>query len=344
MIMMTKKEILITGGAGYVGSHTVLALARTECNIVVIDNLHNSFQESLRRIERITKKTITLLQGDIRDECFLNQVFSTHNIDTVFHFAGLKAVGESIVEPTKYYDNNVAGSITLIKAMQLAKVFTLLFSSSSTVYGNSDIIPLTEELPFGVPLSPYGASKQMVEQILCDLPKADSRWKIASLRYFNPIGADASGKIGENTVNTPHNLLPCISQVAAGKRDEVLIFGNDYPTPDGTCIRDYIHVTDVASGHLAALDYLVKSSGYYVWNLGTGRGYSVLDVIKMFEKISGVTIPYRVVPRRAGDIPLAWANADKACQELGWRAKFDLSHMLVDAWHWQKNAPDGYSS
>lgn len=339
---MTKKSILVTGGAGYVGSHTVLELAKQQHRITVIDNLCNGHCEAIKRIEKLTNQTISLVKGDIRNSDFLNHFFSHHKIDAVFHFAGLKAVGESTRRPDLYYDNNVIGSLALLKAMYKAKVFSLLFSSSSTVYGHAETIPLTEDLPFGKPLSPYGASKQMVEQILQDFAKADSRWRFAALRYFNPIGACPSGQIGESPNSTPENLLPYINRVAVGKLAKLSVFGNDYPSKDGTCIRDYIHVVDVAQGHLAALDYIDRHHGYHAWNLGTGKGYSVLEIITAFEQISKRSIPYQIAPRRAGDVPISWSNPEKARRELGWQAQHSLNQMLTDAWHWQTNNPNGY--
>lgn len=336
------KNVLITGGSGYIGSHTVLELIEQGFQVIVIDNLCNSSSESLRRIEKLTGKSIVFIQGDVRDEVLLNKVFAQNQIDAVFHFAGLKAVEESVSNPLLYYENNVIGSLVLLRAMQKAKVFTLLFSSSATVYGQAQPMPLTEDLPLGMSSSPYGVSKQMIEKILQDTAQADRRWRFASLRYFNPMGADKSGEIGESPRNMPNNLLPCICQVAVGELEKLLIFGDDYRTKDGTCIRDYIHVSDVAKGHVAALDYLSRHDGFHVWNLGTGKGYSVWDVIATFEKVSGKTIPYEIVPRRLGDVDSVWASAEKSNQELDWQAEFDLSQMLRDSWHWQKKNPNGY--
>lgn len=335
-------KILVTGGAGYIGTHTVLELLHANHKIVVLDNLCNSSYEALKRVEQITGEDISFVQGDIRDGVLLDKLFAQHNIDTVVHFAGLKAVGESVEKPALYYDNNVVGSLTLFEAMQKAGVFKVVFSSSATVYGEPHEIPISENCPTGIPTNPYGKSKLMVEQILQDLAQADSRWSVALLRYFNPVGAHQSGQIGEDPNGIPNNLLPYISQVAIGKLDKLSVFGDDYPTKDGTGVRDYIHVVDLAKGHLAALNYIHQHRGCHVWNLGTAEGYSVLEMVKAFEQASGVSVSYQIVPRRAGDIAECWSNPTKAAKELHWQAELGLSDMMIDTWRWQKNNPNGY--
>lgn len=334
---------LITGGAGYIGSHTVLELLQSQGGqVVVLDNLHNSSVESLRRVERITGCIPLFVRGDTRDRALLDHLFSEHAIDAVVHFAGLKSVGESVKHPMAYYESNVSGSVTLCQAMAAAGVFRLMFSSSATVYGSPTTIPLTEASHLGELTNPYGRSKLMVEQILSDLAKSDPRWSIGLLRYFNPVGAHSSGLIGEDPQGIPNNLVPYINQVAVGRRTELMVHGNDYPTPDGTGVRDYIHVVDLAKGHLAALDFLARNRGEHVWNLGTGVGYSVLDIIRAFEQVSGKKIPYRIGPRRPGDIAECWSSPEKAKMELGWQAERGLKEMMADAWRWQENNPDGY--
>ncbi len=337
------KKILITGGAGYIGSHTVLELLNDGCEVIVLDNLCNSSQESLKRIEKLTGKTIPFIEGDIRDAALLDKLFLQNDIDSVIHFAGLKAVGESVKQPQIYYENNVTGSLTLFAAMAKAGVFNIVFSSSATVYGEPKEMPISEACPTGVPTNPYGKSKLMVEQILQDLSTADRCWSVALLRYFNPVGAHKSGLIGEDPNDIPNNLAPYISQVAIGKLEKLSIFGNDYPTKDGTGVRDYIHVVDLAEGHLAALDYLADHKGTHIWNLGTGRGYSVLEIVGAFEKASGVPIPYQIVERREGDIAECWSNPQKAKRELNWQAKFDLADMASDSLRWQQRNPNGYA-
>lgn len=337
-------KLLITGGAGFIGSHTVVELLNAGHEIVVLDNLSNSSVTSLKRIEKITGKSVIFIEGDIRDRPVLDALFGAHNIDTVVHFAGLKAVGESVRQPLQYYDNNVGGTITLTEAMDEAGVRRIVFSSSATVYGEPQAIPIAETCPVGNPTNPYGSSKLMVERVLQDLAKSDPRWSVAILRYFNPAGAHESGYIGEDPNGIPNNLLPYITQVAIGKLEKLAIFGSDYPTPDGTGVRDYIHVVDLAQGHLAALNFIQKKSGAHVWNLGTGKGYSVLDIVKAFEEATAVSIPYTLSPRRDGDIAECWANCDKASQELGWTARRGLSLMMSDSWRWQKNNPQGYRS
>ncbi len=335
--------LLITGGAGYIGSHTVLELLSTGRNVLVLDNLSNSSRESLRRVATLTGREPAFIQGDVRDRALLDQLFARHTVSAVIHFAGLKAVGESVREPLRYHENNVGGTITLCTAMAAAGVHRLVFSSSATVYGNPARMPIDEDCPTGTPTNPYGRSKLMVEQILQDLAAADPRWSIGLLRYFNPVGAHASGLIGEDPDGIPNNLLPYISQVAIGRLQRLSVFGSDYPTPDGTGVRDYIHVVDLAQGHLAALDYLERHDGAHVWNLGTGTGYSVLDMIHAFEAASGHAIPYDIVPRRAGDIAACWSNPHKAERELGWRARRGLAQMMADTWRWQSGNPQGYA-
>lgn len=336
------KKILITGGSGYIGSHTVLELLTNCFNVIVLDNLCNSSCDSLKRVEQITGKKIPFIQGDIRDAALLDKLFAGHSIDAVIHFAGLKAVGESVEKPALYYENNVVGSLTLLKAMQMAGVFNIVFSSSATVYGEPLEMPISEKCPTGVPTNPYGKSKLMVEQILQDFSVADNHWSIALLRYFNPVGAHKSGQIGEDPNDIPNNLLPYISQVAIGKLERLSVFGNDYPTKDGTGVRDYIHVVDLAKGHLMALNYLSDNGGCHVWNLGTGEGYSVLEMVRAFEQAAGVPVPYQIVPRRSGDIAECWSNPIKAKQELNWKAELGLSDMMTDTWRWQINNPNGY--
>ena len=337
-------KILITGGAGYIGSHTTLCLLEAGYEVVVLDNHCNSSAESLRRWEQICGRAPLFVQGDIRDRALLDRLFAEHNISAVLHFAGLKAVGESVEQPLRYYENNVAGSITLCQAMAAAGVFTLVFSSSATVYGEPDTMPIREDFPTGEPTNPYGRSKLMVEQAIADLSRSDSRWRYALLRYFNPVGAHESGLIGEDPKGVPNNLLPYISQVAIGKREALAVFGDDYPTVDGTGVRDYIHVVDLARGHLLALQALTERSGVNIWNLGTGNGYSVLQMVKAFEQASGRPVPYRIEPRRAGDIAECWADPAKARKELGWQAERGLDVMMQDTWRWQSQNPEGYGS
>ena len=337
------KRILVTGGAGYIGSHTTLALLEAELDVVVLDNLCNSSAESLTRIERICGRAPVFVQGDIRDSAALDQLFAEHEITAVLHFAGLKAVGESVQKPLDYYENNVSGSIALCQAMARAGVFRLVFSSSATVYGEPSQMPISEEYPTGAPTNPYGRSKLMVEEMLRDLAASDPRWSIALLRYFNPVGAHPSGLIGEDPNGIPNNLLPYISQVAIGKLRELSVFGNDYATQDGTGVRDYIHVVDLAAGHLKALQAIAAQSGVNVWNLGTGTGYSVLQMIRAFEQASGQPVPYRISPRRPGDIAECWADPAKAEQELGWKAERGLEQMMADTWRWQSANPQGYA-
>lgn len=337
-------QILVTGAAGYIGSHTTLALLEAGFEVLAYDNLSNSCAESLRRVEQISGKRIEFVEGDIRDRARLDALFAEHRVAAVLHFAGLKAVGESVRMPLEYYQNNVAGSLTLFQAMAHAGVFRLVFSSSATVYGEPEQMPIREDFPTGIPTNPYGRSKLMVENLLRDLAASDPRWSIALLRYFNPIGAHASGLLGEDPNGIPNNLLPYLSQVAIGKLQTLSVFGADYPTPDGTGVRDYIHVVDLAEGHLKALQALHESLGIYVWNLGTGTGYSVMEIIHAFEQASGRAVPYQVVERRAGDIAECWADPSKAAQELQWQAKRNLQQMMADTWRWQSSNPQGYAS
>ena len=339
-----QQSILVTGGAGYIGSHTTLALLEAGHNVIVLDNLANSSLESLRRVERICGKAATFIEGDIRDRALLDSIFARHSIQAVLHFAGLKAVGESVEQPLAYYENNVSGSVVLFQAMAAAGVFKLVFSSSATVYGEPKQMPISEDCPTGTPTNPYGRSKLMIEEILHDLAISEPRWSIALLRYFNPVGAHASGLIGEDPNGIPNNLLPYISQVAVGKLQKLSVYGGDYPTTDGTGVRDYIHVVDLANGHLKALDVICAAQGVHIWNLGTGQGYSVLQMIHAFEQAAGVTVPYTVVARRSGDIAECWADPKKAAQELNWKAEHSLADMMQDTWRWQQNNPNGFNS
>jgi UDP-glucose 4-epimerase len=334
-------QILVTGGAGYIGSHTVVELLQAGHEVVVLDNLCNSSPVALERVAQITQRTPRFIQADVRDAAALDALFAAHSIDAVIHFAGLKAVAESVQKPLAYYDTNVSGSIQLLQAMQRAGVFRLVFSSSATVYGLDAPVPYRETMPLGRAANPYGTSKIMVEQLLADLCHSDSRWAVAALRYFNPIGAHPSGLIGEDPSGIPNNLLPFITQVAVGRRDALSIFGNDYPTRDGSCVRDYLHVSDLALGHLKALDVLTQP-GLQAFNLGTGQGVSVLQIVQTFERVTGQTIPCIIASRRAGDLPAFWADASKAAQTLGWQAARSLEDMLRDAWHWQSLHPDGF--
>ena len=337
-------NILVTGGAGYIGSHTTLALLQAGFEVVVLDNLVNSSAESLARVERIAGRASRFVEGDIRDGRALSKLFADQPIRAVLHFAGLKAVGESVREPLRYYENNVAGTVSLCQAMAAAGVFTLVFSSSATVYGDPISVPISEDHPPGHPTNPYGRSKQMVERVLIDLAAADARWRIALLRYFNPVGAHESGLIGEDPNGIPNNLLPYIAQVAVGRLSELPVFGDDYPTPDGTGVRDYIHVVDLADGHLRALAALESRHGAHIWNLGTGTGYSVLQMVRAFEAASGRAVPFRISPRRPGDIATCYADPARAQSELGWQARRGLAEMMADTWRWQSLNPYGYRS
>ena len=334
--------ILVTGGAGYIGSHTVVELQNAGYDVVVMDNLSNSSEKSLKRVEQITGKPVKFYKADILDREATEEIFAKESIDSVIHFAGLKAVGESVRKPWEYYHNNIAGTLVLLDVMRSHNVKNIIFSSSSTVYGTPEKVPVTEETPKGECTNPYGWTKSMLEQILSDVQKSDPAWNVILLRYFNPIGAHKSGLIGENPNGIPNNLMPYITQVAVGKLKELGVFGNDYPTPDGTCIRDYIHVCDLAAGHVKALDKLKENAGLSIYNLGTGNGYSVLEVIENFEKATGKKIPYSIKPRREGDIPENFANADKANRELGWKAQYGILEMCQDSWRWQSRNPNGY--
>ena len=334
--------ILVTGGAGYIGSHTVVELQNAGYEVVVLDNLSNSSEKSLERVAKITGKPVTFYKADILDREALNEIFTKEQVECVIHFAGLKAVGESVAKPWEYYQNNIAGTLILVDVMRQHGVKNIIFSSSSTVYGMPDAIPVTEESPKKDCTNPYGWTKSMLEQILSDIQKADSQWNVILLRYFNPIGAHQSGTIGENPNGIPNNLMPYITQVAVGKRPELGIFGNDYNTPDGTGVRDYIHVVDLADGHVKALKKIKENAGLCIYNLGTGVGYSVLDLVKTFEETTGVKIPYSIKERRAGDIDANYADASKAKNELGWEAKYGVKEMCADSWRWQSQNPNGY--
>ena len=335
-------SILVTGGAGYIGSHTVVELQNAGYEVVVVDNLSNSSKESLKRVEKITGKPVTFYEADILDREALNQIFEKESIDSCIHFAGLKAVGESVQKPWEYYENNIAGTLTLVDVMRKHGVKNIIFSSSATVYGDPAVIPITEECPKGQCTNPYGWTKSMLEQILTDMQKADPEWNVILLRYFNPIGAHKSGLIGENPNGIPNNLMPYVTQVAVGKLKELGVFGNDYDTPDGTGVRDYIHVVDLAIGHVKAIKKLDEKVGLAIYNLGTGKGYSVFDIVKNFEAATGVKIPYVIKPRRAGDIATCYSDATKAKNELGWEAKYGIEDMCADSWKWQSMNPNGY--
>ena len=333
--------ILVTGGAGYIGSHTCVELLESGYQVVVLDNLCNSSPEALRRVEEITGKSVTFVEGDVRDRNTLQRLFSQYNFDSVIHFAGLKAVGESCQIPLSYYENNVSGTVVLCQEMARAGVFNIVFSSSATVYGDPASLPIREDFPLSA-TNPYGRSKLMVEEVLGDLYKSDNRWNIALLRYFNPAGAHSSGMIGEDPNDIPNNLMPYISQVAIGKREKLSVFGSDYPTVDGTGVRDYIHVVDLAKGHVCAIDKLRSGCGLKAWNLGVGNGTSVLQMVAAFEKAAGLTIPYELVDRRPGDIAECWADASLAEKELGWKTEKSLDEMMADTWRWQSSNPNGY--
>lgn len=335
--------VLLTGGAGYIGSHTALCLLRAGYNVISFDNYSNSSDQALKRVEQLAGKPLIAINGDIRDQAALTAVFSQYTISAVVHFAGLKAVGESTQLPLHYYDNNVAGTVTLCRVMRHFKVKRLVFSSSATVYGDAKEVPITETSPRSA-TNPYGQSKLMIELILEDLVKAEPDWSIALLRYFNPVGADVSGQIGEDPNGIPNNLMPFIAQVAVGKREQLSVFGNDYPTPDGTGVRDYIHVVDLAQGHLKALAFLQDFQGIEAINLGTGIGYSVLDMINAFSHVNQVAIPYVIAPRRPGDIATCYAEPSKAQALLGWQTEKTLDDMVQDTWRWQRQNPNGYKS
>lgn len=337
-----REIILVTGGAGYIGSHTCLELLNNDYEVVVLDNLSNSSVESLARVEKLAGKSLTFVQGDIRDEKILDTLFSQHAITAVIHFAGLKAVGESQQIPLIYFDNNIAGSISLVKAMEKAKVFNLVFSSSATVYDEANPSPLNETMPTGMPSNNYGYTKLIVEQMLEKTADANDQWSVALLRYFNPVGAHQSGEIGEDPQGIPNNLMPYITQVAVGKREKLSIFGDDYNTADGTGVRDYIHVVDLAKAHLCALKNRLKAKGCRAWNIGTGNGTSVLEMKNTFEAVNKVAIPYQIIARRDGDVAISYADNARAVTELGWTPIYDLADMLEDSWRWQKKNPMGY--
>ena len=334
--------ILVTGGAGFIGSHTVVELQSAGYEVVVLDNLSNSSEKSLERVQQITGKPVKFYKTDILDREGLNEVFEKEQIDSCIHFAGLKAVGESVVKPWEYYENNIAGTLTLVDVMRKHDVKNIIFSSSATVYGDPAIIPITEECPKGQCTNPYGWTKSMLEQILTDIQKADPEWNVVLLRYFNPIGAHKSGLIGENPTGIPNNLMPYITQVAVGKLKELRVFGNDYDTPDGTGVRDYIHVVDLAKGHVKAVKKLEDNSGLSIYNLGTGKGYSVLDIVKNFEAATGIKIPYSIKPRRAGDVATCYSDATKAKKELGWEAEYDIKDMCAECRLIEQKNPNGY--
>ena len=335
-------SILVTGGAGYIGSHTCVELLNAGHEVIVYDNLFNSVQESLNRVEQITQKKLTFIEGDIRDAHQLDQVFKKYSIDAVIHFAGLKAVGESQQIPLSYFDNNVTGSICLAQAMQRAQVFNLVFSSSATVYGESNPSPYHEEMTLGMPTNNYGYTKLVVEQMLEKLALSDERWSIALLRYFNPVGAHQSGNIGEDPQGIPNNLMPFVTQVAVGRREKLSIFGHDYPTQDGTCERDFIHVVDLAKAHVLAIQNRLNQRGCRAWNIGTGEPISVLKIKDTFETVNDVSIAFEFAPRREGDLASFYADSQRAQEELGWKPQFKLEDMLKDSWNWQKQNPNGY--
>ena len=336
-------SILVAGGAGYIGSHTCVELLEAGYEVVVVDNLYNSSPESLKRVEKITGKNVTFYEADILDKEALNKIFDAHEIEAVIHFAGYKAVGESVQKPIEYYHNNMTGTLVLCDVMRAHGVKNIVFSSSATVYGDPAQIPITENCPKGQPTNPYGWTKSMLEQVLTDIHTSDPEWNVILLRYFNPIGAHKSGMIGEDPKGIPNNLLPYVAQVAVGKRECLGVFGNDYDTPDGTGVRDYIHVVDLAAGHVKAIDKLREKPGVEVYNLGTGNGYSVLQVVAAFEKACGHKIPYEIKPRREGDIATCYCDPKKAKAELGWEAKYGIDEMCEDSWRWQSSNPDGYA-
>ena len=336
--------ILVTGGAGFIGSHTCVELLNAGYEVVVLDNLVNASEKSLERVKAITGKEVTFYKGDILDRTILNEIFEKEKIDSCIHFAGLKAVGESVQKPWEYYNNNISGTLTLVDVMRQHNCKNIIFSSSATVYGDPAEIPITENCPKGQCTNPYGWTKSMLEQVLMDIQKADPEWNVILLRYFNPIGAHKSGTMGENPNGIPNNLMPYITQVAVGKLKELGVFGDDYDTPDGTGVRDYIHVVDLAKGHVKAINKIKENPGVKIYNLGTGKGYSVLDVVKAFEKACGKKIPYEIKPRRAGDIATCYSDATLAKKELGWEAEYGIDEMCADSWRWQSMNPDGYGA
>lgn len=336
-------KILVTGGAGYIGSHTCVELLEAGYDVVVVDNLYNASEKSIERIREITGKDLAFYNADILDYDALDKIFTDEKVDCVIHFAGLKAVGESVAKPLEYYQNNIAGTLVLCDVMRKHGVKNIIFSSSATVYGDPAFIPITEKCPKGTPTNPYGWTKHMIEQILTDFHTADAEWNVILLRYFNPIGAHKSGLIGEDPKGIPNNLLPYVAQVAIGKLECLGVFGDDYDTPDGTGVRDYIHVVDLARGHVKAIDKIKENPGVKIYNLGTGKGYSVLDVVKAFEKACGHEIPYVIKPRRPGDIATCYSDASLAREELGWEAQYDIDEMCADSWRWQSMNPNGYN-
>lgn len=335
-------SILVTGGAGFIGSHTCVELLEGGYDVIVVDNLSNSCDESLKRVEKITGKTVKFYKADIADKDVMSKIFEENEIFAVIHFAGLKAVGESVQKPLEYYTNNIAGTLSMCQVMKEHHVKNIIFSSSATVYGDPEIIPITEECPKGQCTNPYGWTKSMLEQILTDIQYSDPEWNVILLRYFNPIGAHKSGIIGEDPNGIPNNLMPYITKVATGQLPKLNVFGNDYPTPDGTGVRDYIHVVDLAIGHVKAVEKIKDNPGVKIYNLGTGKGYSVLEVVENFKEASGVDIPYEIVDRRPGDIAECYADATLAKEELGWEAQYGIREMCADSWNWQKNNPNGY--
>lgn len=335
-------KILVTGGAGYIGSHTCVELLNAGYDVVVVDNLYNASAKALDRVREITGKDLTFYEADILDAPKMDEIFKKEQVDCVIHFAGLKAVGESVVKPLEYYKNNINGTLVLCETMRKNGCKNIIFSSSATVYGNPAFIPITEECPKGTPTNPYGWTKWMIEQILTDLHTADPEWNVILLRYFNPIGAHKSGLMGEDPKGIPNNLLPYVAQVAIGKLKCLGVFGDDYDTPDGTGVRDYIHVVDLAAGHVKAINKIKENPGVKIYNLGTGKGYSVLDVVKAFSKACGHDVPYEIKPRRAGDISTCYSDASLAKKELGWAAKYDIDEMCEDSWRWQTMNPNGY--
>jgi len=336
--------ILLTGGAGYIGSHMLLELLKADYEVVVLDNLSNSSIESIKRVEQLTNKTCVFIEGDIRDTVCLTNIFTHYSIDSVLHFAGLKAVGESTENPLLYFDNNISGSLQLLQSMQQFGVNKLVFSSSATVYGEPEQLPISEDCPMAMPTNPYGYTKMVVEQMLMQLVKSNPNWSVAALRYFNPVGAHESGLVGEDPNGIPNNLLPYIAQVAVSKREQLSVYGDDYATHDGTGVRDYIHVMDLVRGHLCALDYIANKAGYFVWNLGSGTGYSVLDMVHAFEQASDQKIPYQIVERRGGDIASCYADPTKALKELDWSTRKTIEDMMQDTWRWQQMNPNGYTN
>ncbi|WP_432208795.1 UDP-glucose 4-epimerase GalE [Acinetobacter variabilis] len=335
-------KILVTGGAGYIGSHTCLELLNTGHDVVVLDNLSNSSIESLNRVQQLAQKSLKFVEGDIRDSQILDRIFQENTIDAVIHFAGLKAVGESQQIPLKYFENNISGSISLVQAMERAEVFCLVFSSSATVYGEFNPSPYQEDMPLGMPTNNYGYTKMVVEQLLEKTAQANPQWSIALLRYFNPVGAHKSGQIGEDPQGIPNNLMPFVTQVAVGRREKLSIFGHDYPTEDGTCERDFIHVVDLAKAHVLAIQNRLQQTGCRAWNIGTGKPISVLAIKNTFEQVNGINIAFEYAPRRAGDLASFYADSRRATEELGWTAAYTLEDMLADSWNWQKQNPHGY--